>query len=252
MNKRDYYIRCMNTDVYGKKEWVISTFAVVSNRPQLSEVTYPYQIIYSPEDKDKLFFAQPTDNGYIAVRIDDSDSERPLFIANETLDITTGELPLDHESANTTYGIILGNMYILYYPFGNKFKFYNGEISPNFEKTIVELLTDNVPDPSQELPNRIYVREFIKYGEACDMLSDLDKLFVFSGSNKLLTVDPSVIELRDSLINKFSTQLSDPRIQAMIEDEVVKADKASFKGDPAEKFLVSGKSFNPTRKNNLS
>ena len=34
------------------------------------------------------------------------------------------------------------------------------------------------------------------------MLAAFDKLFTFSGSNKLLTVDPKVIALRDELIEK--------------------------------------------------
>ncbi len=94
------------------------------------------------------------------------------------------------EVQDTTYGIILGNMYLLYYPFGNKFKFVNGEIPESISDRIADLLTDNVKPGEIEKHDRIYVRELIRFGDGCDMLAAFDKLFTFSGSNKLLTVDP--------------------------------------------------------------
>lgn len=249
MNKRDYYIRCMNDpEVYMFRDWVISVFSVVKERPQLSEATYAYQIVYDPSDPDALFTAVPTTTGYQAVKIEGSDNRFPLFGAKESLDIVAGELPLQHGNVNTTYGIILGNMYFLYYPFGKKFAFVNDLIGSDFEDELYARFEDNVENIADEKPDRIYVREFILYAEACGALAGFDKLFASSGSEKALGVAPEVIKLRDELIQKHKHELSDIRVQAMIEEKVVAADKASFKGDPAEDFLISGKSFNPTRK----
>ena len=251
MNKRDYYLTCIRNKLYEKRDWVISAFSVVRKRPYIADVKYAYQLIYDPRDPDRIWTAVPTDNGYEAVMITDMSMDRPPYIANEPLIVQAGECPMITEVQDTTYGIILGNMYLLYYPFGTKFKFVNGEIPESISDRIADLLTDNVKPGEIEKHDRIYVRELIRFGDGCDMLAAFDKLFTFSGSNKLLTVDPKVIALRDELVAKYKDQLHDPRIQAYIEDQVVKADKESFKGDPAEKFLVSGKSFNPTRKKQL-
>ena len=251
MNKRDYYLLCMNSETYMERDWVISAFTVVDPRPHITEVTYPYQIIYDPVAPEGLFFAKPEGQGYVSVRIDGVEHDRPLFGAKEGVDIVAGELPLQHDSVNTSYGIILGNMYLLYYPFGNKFKFHNGVIGQDFETKLTGMLSDNIPGRIGELPNRIYVHEFERYGEACGALAAYDKLFASSGSLKALTVDPTVIELRDRLIEENKHQLYDQRVHAEIEEQVVAADKASFKGDPAEDFLITGKSFNPTRKKQL-
>lgn len=251
MNKRDYFLMCMNSDTFMYRDWVISAFSVVDPRPHITEVQYPYQMIYDAQDPKALFFAAPTDNGYVSVKIDHSAHDMPLYGAKEPVDVVAGELPLKHDSMNTTYGIILGNMYLLYYPFKNKFPFINGVITQDFEEQIIAVLSSNVANPSQELPDRIYVREFELYAEACGALGAMDKLFSSSGSLKVLTVDPSVLKLRDELIQKHRHELSNVRVQAEIEYQVVAADKASFKGDPAEDFLITGKSFNPTRKKQL-
>lgn len=251
MKKRDYYLACIRNRIYAKRDWVISVFAVVDKRPTIPEATYAYQIVCDPADPDKLFAMMPTENGLVSTLITDSDMRLPLYVANEPLDIVDGEIQMPTGDINTTYGIILGNMYLLYTPFGNKFKFINGEIPENITDKIRDLLTDDVAPGVEERHDRIYVREYLKFGVACDRLSGFDTLFTFSGSPKLLTVDPGVLELRDKLIAENRDKLHDPRIQSEIEEQVVAADKASFKGDPAEKFLISGKSFNPTRKKRL-
>ena len=165
MNKRDYYLLCVNSKAYMERDWVISAFSVVGPRPHITEVTYPYQIIYDPVDPEGLFFAQPEGAGYVSVRIDGVKHDQPLFGAKEGVDIVAGELPLQHDNINTSYGIILGNMYLLYFPFGNKFKFHNGVIGQDFENKLTGMLTNNIPGRVGELPNRIYVHEFEKYGE---------------------------------------------------------------------------------------
>lgn len=252
MNKVDYYVLCMRTETYKLRDWVISAFCVVDPRPHITEVSYPYQLIYDPADPEALFFASPLENGqYESVKIEGSSATRALYHAKESLDLPANVLPLEHDAMNTTYGIILGNMYLLHYPFRNKFKFHNGVITKKFEDQLIDRFTDNVKPGEEEDPNKIYVREYALYGEAMGAIAGFDKIFASSGSVKALTVDPKVIALRDELIKKHKHELNDIRVQAMIEEAVVAADKASFKGDPAEDFLITGKSFNPTRKKQL-
>lgn len=251
MSPNAYFLKIMNTSTYGLLDWVVSVFSVVKNRPAISEVKYPYQIIYHPEDQERLYFANPVEDGYEPVLIEGSSNEHPLFNAKAGLDIKEGDIPLHTGDINTSYGIILGNMYLLYYPFGNKFKFINDVISGDFDNALSTLLVD-YPEDGKRLPDKVYIDEFERYSEACGAIAAMDKLFSTGGSYKTLTVAPEVLKLRDQLIEKHKHELSNPLIQAQIEQAVVAADKASFKGDDdGLDFLVSKKSFNPTRKKQL-
>lgn len=232
-------------------EWVRSVFCVFDKRPLLSDVEYDYQIIYDPDDLDALFYAEPTASGWVAKKIEGSHRNQALYAAKEPCDIKSGDLPLTHGDINTTYGIILGNMYLLYYPFGKKFSFVNDVIPSSFDDQLSEVLTDDVDNIEDELPDRIYVREYLRYGEACGGLAGFDRIFASSGSAKALTVDPEVLALRDRLIAENKDQLHDRTVQAKIEEAVVAADKKSFENDPARDYLITSKSFNPTRKKQL-
>lgn len=250
MDKRDYFIKAVNAGLYMSRRWIVSAFCVLKNRPVVNEgEQYQYKLIKT--DDDKLAFLDLVDGKYVPITIDNSDVNKSLFMAKEAFDIKAGELPILEEDLNTTYGIVIGNMCILHYPFGNMFKFINGEIGDIVDTRVSELLTDDVKDVSEEKPERIYVRQYLLYGEACAFLSNLSPIFASSGSIKAMTVDPSVLKLRDELFEKNKDRLHDRTVQALIEEEVVRADKASFKGDDAEDFLISGKSFNPTRKKAL-
>lgn len=251
MDKLEYFLLCMNSGTYKIADWVRSVFCVFDKRPLLSDATYDYQVIFDPSDLDALFVAVPHEGKRHAVKLTGSKKFSPLYHAKEACDIKAGALPLQHDDINTTYGIILGNMYLLHYPFGNKFKFINGEIGGSFEDTLASLLTDDVKEGEQELDDRIYVREYLLYGEACGALGGFDRIFASSGSPKALTVAPEVLQLRDKLIAENKHQLHDRTVQAKIEEQLVAADKKSFENDPARDFLITSKSFNPTRKKQL-
>lgn len=128
MNKRDYYLTCIK-QIIRKARLGNLCFSVVRKRPYIADVKYAYQLIYDPRNPDRIWTAVPTENGYVAEMITDMAMDRPPYIANEPLIVQgLGECQMITEVQDTTYGIILGNMYLLYYPFGNKFKFVNGEI----------------------------------------------------------------------------------------------------------------------------
>lgn len=244
----------MNTEIYRKRDWVFSVFAACEEYPTIHDVKYPYQIIQDVSNPEVLFYAKPKDDGgYEAVHLEGSKKNHVIYKENMAITLEENDIPLTHEpNTQTTLGIILGNMYLLYYPFKNKFNFFNGIITKAFDQRIVERLTDDVAPGEKEDPNKIYIHELLKYNDACDAISGFDHLFASSGSGNIITVHQSVIELRNQLLEKHKHELMDPRVQADIESQLVAADKASFKDDrDARNFLITGKSFNPTRKKQL-
>ena len=252
MTRLEYFLKAINANAYHSYDWVVGAFCVLRDRPLLQDATYDYQIIYDHTDKDHLYAAIPDGTGSRhPVKLDNTSREFAAFSAKEEVDIQANVLPINNDACKTTYGIMLGNMFLLHYPFGKKFNFINDIIPGSFEDQLAALLTDDVAPGQQEDPTRIYVREYLLYGEACGALAGFAFIFASSGSPKALTVDKSVLELRDRLIKANAHQLHDVKVQAAIEKEVVAADKASFANDPARDFLITGKSFNPTRKKQL-
>ena len=251
MKKRDYYLAVMGTDQRLLRHWIINAFSYVRKRPMLSEVTYPYQVISDPAYPDKLCFAKPTDGGYVVEVIEDSSVNMALFRAKEPLDIVEGELLLTTGNINTTYGIILQNMLIIYYAFVNKIGFVNAMLTTKFEDQIPELLTDNAP-MEQRQPDRIYVDEYLRFIEGVEYITTFDHLFVSSGSENILVISDDVLDLKKKLLAQHKDELNDITVEAQITDQLVAADKASFKDDEdARDFLITGKSYNPTRKKQL-
>jgi hypothetical protein len=253
MTRLDYFLKAMNAGAYKSYAWVVGAFCVQKDRPLLQDATYDYQIIFDHTDTDHLYAAIPDETGNRSpVRLDDTKRGIAPFDAKEIINLPANALPLKNPACSSTYGIVLGNMFLLYYPFKDKFQFINDVIPGSFEDTLASLLTDDVKVGEEEDPQKVYVREYLLYGEACGALAGFAFIFASSGSPKALTVDPSVIKLRDKLIKENAHQLHDIKVQAEIEKQVVAADKASFANDPARDFLITGKSFNPTRKKQLT
>lgn len=252
MTRLEYFLKAMNANAYKSYEWVVGAFCVLKTRPLLQDATYDYQIIFDHTDTKHLYAAIPDESGSRRpVRIDETARTMAPYFAKEKVDILANTLPLNNPACNTTYGIILGNMFLLHYPFGNKFPFYNDVIPSGFEDQLASLLTDDLPAGQEEDPSKIYVYEYGKYAEACGALAGFAFIFASSGSPKALTVDKSVLQLRDRLVKENAHQLHDVKVQADIESQLVAADKASFANDPARDYLITGKSFNPTRKKQL-
>lgn len=251
MEKSSYYCLVMKSETHRLRDWVLSAFSVVRTRPRLSDVTYPYQIITDPKNPEALFFANPVDDGFDSVEIEGTVLNEVPFRAKEALDIVEGNIPLTTGNIKTTYGRILQNMFLLFYPFGTKLGYINGPITTKFEEQIPALLEDNIP-MEQRKGDRIYVDEYIRFMEAVDALTTYDHLFVSSGSAAILVVADEVLTLREQLIAANKDNLNDKTIEAKITEQLVEADKASFKGDEdSTDFLITGKSFNPTRKKQL-
>ena len=261
MLKRDYFLLAVNQGCYLNSDWIKDAFCGSDDLPRIEQATYHGQLVRG-EEKDSVAFAEPNGEFFTAVPIDDIKIGEFFFNAKDDLLLKAGELPIVKQDIATGYGSVIANMCILYFPFKDKFEYTNKIFGGWFEEILVSRFEDNIVtyenvagimipkiDHSKEQKDKIYVHEFIKYSEACGYLASLAPIFASSGSLKAMTVAPEVIKLRDELVEKHKSQLGDRTVQAQIEEQLVAADKASFKDDiDGKDFLISGKSFNPTRK----
>lgn len=247
MDKRQYFIEALQAKAYIHKAWIISCFAVVRTSPPELE-SYPYQIkIGEQEDDDRVYFLDPNDNTLAA--IDGCSRKKSMFHLNEQVEVEAGTLPNLKEKVVTTYGRLLYNAMVLVYAFGDKLPYMNEQVNPGkLEKLISTRLRDNVKDGEEELPDKLYVHEYIRYAEATSALAGLTPIDVPAASPKTMSVNPAVIKRRNELLLEYKDQLKDPAIIAKIEAELVAMDKEWFKGDSAEAFFIKGSSFDVQRK----
>lgn len=264
MLKRDYFLWAINRNLAMRRSWLVEVFCIKKEYPAVQDATYEGQLVRGPNPDLYYFKGKGQDGKYAPILIEDAKVGSAIFSPKEPVMLKAGEIPiLDHDIA-TTYGRVVGNAVILMYPFGTKFKYSQIPFGGWFEKILEQRVEDNLTVDVRvnnvlikqmtkvgEDPSKIYVHEFLTYGEACGYLASLAPMFASSGSVKAMTVDKSVLAYRDKLLKEYAHDLDNRATQVMIEQKLVAADKASFKGDPAEDFHISEKSYNPTRKKAL-
>lgn len=248
MNKRDYFLAAMKAEEFRRAAWVISAFALVHEDPDhWKKDNYPYRIVQQPTG---MWFVNPENRDQL-IQIEGTTANEPIYRAGEWVTVLKSEIPnLTQDRATVTYGNLLVNYTSVIWPFGpTKFKFQLDEITAeSLEKQILPRFR-NTPKEGEERSDKfIYVDEYLKFANSMFYLGSLSQLFVPAGSRKAMTVDPAVYKLRDKLVEENKDRLHDPAIIAKIDAELVKHDKAWIKGDAAEHFLLSGKSYNIVRK----
>jgi hypothetical protein len=246
MKKRDFFLAACKAEEYRRAAWVTSAFAIVQEDPEAwKKDAYAYRIVQTPAGH---FFVDPADLTQL-IKIEDAKAGAPIFDRKEAVELKKGDLPNLHEDCTSKYGILLTNWTLLVYAFGTKLAFINGEIQANkIEEQIAHRLKNTPKEGEARDDKFIYVDEYLRFANGAFYLADFANLFVPAGSKKVMTVSPDIVKLRAKLINENKDRLHDPAVVAAIDAELVKADKEWLKGDDAEHFLLSGKSYNIIRK----
>jgi hypothetical protein len=246
MKKLDLFLAAMNAELYRKRAWVISVFALTNEASEdWKKDPYPYRIVQTPTS---FFFVDPTDVSKL-VMIEDSVIGVPLFNVAEPVDLEPGMVTnLTKGKAETSYGNVLLNYAMLVYAFGKKIEFLPGKIKPTqLENLVIEKLKDNVPVEERN-ESDIYVDEYLKFCDAAFYLTAFTQICVPSASAKTLVAAPGIIEFRKKLIEENKDRLQDPVVVAKIDAALVEYDKAYMKGDIGEDFLIGGKAYAVVRK----
>lgn len=246
MDKRDYFIRAINEGLYRDKRWVLRAFSLVRENQKEDEVAdwMLYQstggFLYKDPEAGRLMALTQKPNG------------KPLIDYDDDIFVKKGELPFITDDTTTKYRRILLHAVVFWYPFGLKEKFTNGEIDlGKLESRIAKGLLDDAETPEAEDPKFFYPRQLELYYEAIAYLRGFAMLFVPAASPKSLTVDPAVLKRRDEIFKDPTIDLTNQAVAAQVEAELVALDKASFKGDKAERFLISKKDFPIIRKKRM-
>lgn len=247
MHKREYFLAALRNELYRRKDWVISAFSLTRDtEADYANSPYPYRIV-NPDHTHERMFVEP-EQGAFAV-IDGLTPGEPPFAFREKIELKAGDVPNLDRDITSTYGNVLVNYIALVWPFGNKIPYQEGRIGAGKLESLIEPLLTSVPkDPSTPRdPKLIYVDEYLKFTEAMFALSGYTQLCVPSATERTMTTDPRIPELRAKLLKQYEGRLHDPAIIAKINDELVAMDKEWLKGDPGEGFYLKEKSYRVVR-----
>ena len=246
MDKRDYFIEALRADAWRHRVWIFSAFNVtkLDNQPEHND-RWPYRL-YAVNGQ--YAYVNPKAGNELTV-IEGSNIAEPLLGVKEEFVLRSGELPNVTKDLRTTYGNALFNAVAITSAFGASIPYVNAKLKPNaIEKLFVDKIVAN-PEPGERVdPTKVTVSQVHTHLAAMhDVIQNLDKLCVQSVSPAMLGVDPSVLALRDRLLEENKDRLNDLTVVADIVKQLIEADKATFKGDPAEGFFIKGKHFNVVR-----
>jgi len=236
MLKREFFLQAMKSELYKRKAWVLSVFALVQEVPGAwSKDSYPYRLIQTPTS---YFFVNPDDVSEL-LPIDDAVAGQPLFAIGEELNLKANELVNLTSDITTTYGRVLFNYIVLINCFGKKISFLNTKVSPDLvESLILEKLKNTPINVEDRIESEIYVDEYLNFCDSVFYLTGFTQLCVPGATPKSIVAAPGIAELKATLFEKYKDRLHDPAIVALIDAELVAFDKAYLKGDLSEGFLL--------------
>lgn len=250
MNSEDYFRKALLTDAVFKRHWVMSVFSVILQDNNETIENYPYRI---HRNSLGVFFTDPERDNKLTP-IDDVADNEPVCKFRSPISIKKGFIENALEDIDTTYGCLLINHLCLSIPFGDIIPFQNGYISTkHIENQILKNRVDGPDDPDDpsipfRAPKGIYVRQYIKFVEYYQNLSDCCNIAVHSVTPKSLLSHPLAQQVKEELMELYKDQLDDPAIVAKIGDEMEKLDRQWLADDPSGDFYIKGKHYSVVRK----
>ena len=251
LTKKEYLLQAMRSETCLRVDWVVDLFTFTSSNKGVSfegftaeAPDFPYRIIA----KGPRFYYQDPDDVKVLHPISDGFTDTPLFRIKERINLAPGDLPNIKEPVDTIVGNVIVNRLVFVHPFGDRIPFMTGEITgKRMMKAVVPLVVDD-PEEGEQLPaGKVSATELALHLQTISQLSAFYGIAIPAASEKTLTHDPRVKELKQKLLETYKDQLTDPAIIAKIDKELVAFDRQWFVGDSSEGFM-NGKAYNIVRK----
>lgn len=176
--------------------------------------------------------------------------DKPLFYIDEILDLPGDFHPcLQGQAVETTFGIFLHNVILLWEVFGKLIPYHNDEFTRKFVHGFLNELMVDDPEEGEEVPEgKASVSTCMRFSEHTNFLQGLSLYFVRCSSIDALTVSKEVLELRDRLFKEHKDELNDPVVFTRIIDQVVALDYEIQMKGASNTFYIEKKFIDNSRK----
>lgn len=250
MHKLDYLFLAFKNRAYIRKSFLMSIFSLVHDTPKNNNrlKTIPYAAIRDNEAKEIYFIDEV---GVKVVITGYDDFTKPLFNKNEKLTVDLDVHEFVKEKKETTIGIFLVNIVVLYESFGTRTSYVNGSITGNVIKGVIDgLMVDNPAEGEVVPEGKASVDDCLKASKQLDYLEGMNQVFVKASSIDVLTVHPEVTALRDKLLKELEDEgkLDDPTAVAIAIDQVIALDAKIQYSGPSKDFFINSKFIDNARK----
>jgi hypothetical protein len=168
-----------------------------------------------------------------------NEDDTPFLSMQDTIDVPAKTLSNLSHDVSTTVGRYLLNYILLEHPFGDKIPFINDKFDLAQLETIIS---------KKFLDDELTISQIDRFLKNEFFLSNYSEFTAPSLSIASITVDQKVIDLRDTLFEKYKDKLDDPEVMIEIEQKLIELDKEILSKDPDKGFLISGKNFTTHRK----
>lgn len=244
MNKLDYLKMTFDKKAYDEKAFLQSILTIQLEDEESAGAfkKIPYALYL---EGGKYWYLEGTH----AVPVDHKD-DAPLFYIDERISLPGDFHPcLQGKPVETTFGIFLFNVVLLWEVFGDIVPYHNGEFTKDFVCDLLrDLMVDNPPEGQEVEPGKASVDTCMKFSMHCNFLEGLCLYFVRCSSIDALTVSKEVLALRDKLFAENKDKLNDPVVFTGIIDQVVALDyELQMKGD-SNTFYIEKKFIDNSRK----
>ena len=237
MTKVEYLKQCIINRSYTRVAWLIGVFGIIGNTTPKKYL----DLTYNANGYNYL-----AENGEL-VRISDAFTQ-PLFNPKDQIVIDPSWTPLVTQSTETTVGRLIANVVCLYEAFGTNVPYINKSFSVSTVEAIVAPKLNSNPEDENYLPSMIYIRDYIKFIDSIQYLSNLSSIIVVSATPKIISRPEGLEEFIKELVEKYKGKLGSPVELANFETELKDFDDKYLKDDPAYGIFISGKIKNIARK----
>jgi hypothetical protein len=242
MNKQDYFAAALQAGCHKRLDWAVSAFTVsMGQAPE----AYAYALCADP-----LAYYYLDGQGQ-RVEIEGAKPNEPLFTyRDEIITLKAGALPNLKTDVETTYGEWLANKLLISDVFGDKIDYIAARFSiKDIEKKMLENFQNDPPAGEAGKPNTFYVSEYLAFSKAVFFMDGMSQIFTIGVTEKTVLPPPGLKEFREKLIKENEGKLNDAVTISNIEKQIVAFDAEWRKDDPGNRFLITKKHTDVTRKN---
>lgn len=244
MKRIDFFYEATDHQLHTKRSWVISAFSLIQEgTDDWKSDPYPYRVVQTPIG---VYYVNPKNKEEL-IKIEDAKPGEPLLLFSEPIFVLKGRYPNVFQDIQTTVGNVFFNLCSILPNFKDKLPFIVGEVNiSKIEDWIAKHLVSNLNDTKDN--QAISIDNYTGFVNSFNYLTEFNQICTQGVTLKVITPPPDVAKYRQSLYEKYKDSIDNPTTIARIDAELVEYDKQYLKGDPGEKFLISGKSRNIVRK----
>lgn len=241
MDKYQYLLKGLNAQWAKDAFWVKSILSIFETNAK-----EPYLL---RKDEKGYYFIEEEQKVYISGV---TDTSKPLFRTGEMLTVGKDVIPNKPEGCYTSVGCLIMNYLLGIYPFGKRVPFLNKSFTPDdflpYYNSKWERSRQDVTPEAPEKEGEIFTEDYLEHANLAQFLTNFMQTVVPSITERALRSNPEVAKRRDELYKEYAGKLNDPVVQALIDKELEKVDRAYMKGDESEGFLIDKKAYGNVRK----